>query len=326
MIPAWLRDRLALPVGAAPMLLVSGPDLVVAAWRAGVLGSFPTANCWTPHELERWLSTIDAALGNGAPSAPFAANLIVHRSNTRLPEDLALVVRYEVPIVIASVVAPDAVIDAVHGYRGLVVADVATLRHPRRAIAAGVDGLVLLTSGAGGQEGSANPFAFVRAARDFYDGLVMLAGCLADGIAIRAAEVLGADLAYVGTPFIAAEESLAPDEYRHMLARATMDDVVRIAAITGLSANFLKESLAAAGLDVERLARGAAGDLAAHVADGLDQARWKRLWAAGQGVGAVRATEPAAHIVERLRHEYLAVCDAQPPSPMTSRDAPGGPR
>jgi nitronate monooxygenase len=312
MIPAWLRERLALPVVAAPMFLVSGPDLVIAACRVGVVGAFPTLNCRTVAELDRWLGRIERALAGesdarGVPArtapAPFAVNLVVHRSNARVDDDLAAVVQHRAPLVIASVGAPDGVVGPVHGYGGLVLADVATLRHARRAVAAGVDGLVLLTSGAGGQEGSANPFAFVRAVREFYDGLVLLAGCIADGVAIRAAEVLGADLAYIGTPFIAAAESLAPLEYREMLTRATMDDIIRSAAITGLSANFLRESLVAAGLDPARLG---AGDLSAHVSEGLEQARWKRIWAAGQAVGAVREVATAARIVERLAAGYVA--------------------
>lgn len=314
MIPTWLQERLALPVVAAPMFLVSGPDLVIAACRAGVVGSFPTLNCRTVDELDRWLVTIEQALhraGAGGDSAgvhrvaPFAANVVVHRSNGRSGDDVEAIVRRRVPIVIASVGAPDAVVEPVHAYGGLVLADVATLRHARRAVATGVDGLVLLTSGAGGQEGSANPFAFVRAVREFFDGLVLLAGCIADGAAIRAAEVLGADLAYIGTPFIAAEESLAPPEYRRMITRATMDDVVRSAAITGLSANFLHESLAAVGLDLARLAAGGARP-AEPLREGLEEARWKRIWAAGQGVGAVKEVAPAARIVARLAADYDA--------------------
>ena len=304
---------LRLPVIAAPMFLVSGPDMVVAAHQAGIVGSFPTPNCRSTEELDHWLTDISRRIANVAPtpwSPPWAVNLVVHKANPRLQDDLSVVVKHQVPLVIASVGAPDPVIDAVHAYGGRVICDVASLRHAKRAVHSGVDGLVLLTSGAGGQEGSANPFAFVRAVRRFYDGFIALAGCIADGASLLAARVLGADVGYIGTGFIVATESMAQSRYRQMVVESTMDEVLRTNAVTGLYANLLRPSLVAAGIDPDSLETHAPGDIGKHLDPSLQDKRWKDIWAAGQGVTLVDQIAPISDIVLKLENEYRAAMAA----------------
>src|SRR5437879_2533004 len=230
-LPAALKNRLRLPLIAAPMFLVSGPALVKAACRAGIVGSFPTANCRTVEELDRWLADMNddllrAAHESGRAPAPLCPNLIVHRSNPRLADDLAAVLRNKAELVITSVGSPEPVMKPLKDAGCLVLADVASVRHAEKAVAAGVDGLVLLTAGAGGQTGWVNPFAFVRAVRGFWDGIVVMAGGMADGRAVAAAQTLGCDLAYMGTKFIATRESLAKEPYKQMLVKSRLDDVL----------------------------------------------------------------------------------------------------
>ena len=307
-LPASLRSRLKLPLIAAPMFLVSGPALVTAACRAGVIGSFPTANCRTVAELDRWLAEIRDGIDAG--SAPFCPNLIVHRSNTRVPDDLAAVLRAKAEIVITSVGSPEPVMKPLKDAGCLVLADVASVRHAEKAVAAGVDGLVLLTAGAGGQTGWVNPFAFVRAVRKFFDGIVVMAGGMSDGHAVRAAEVLGCDLAYMGTKFIATRESMAKDAYKEMLVRSRLDDVLLTRAFTGLETNMLRPSIEAAGLDPANLpARGGidvAKDINAAERDKPDARRWKDIWSAGHSVSGVADVPSVAELVERTAREYRA--------------------
>lgn len=307
-LPASLRDRLRLPLIAAPMFLVSGPALVTAACRAGVIGSFPTANCRTVDELDHWLAAIRD--GVDAASAPFCPNLIVHRSNPRVADDLAAVVRHKAEIVITSVGSPEPVMKPLKDAGCLVLADVASVRHAEKAVAAGVDGLVLLTAGAGGQTGWANPFAFVRAVRQFWDGIVVMAGGMADGHAVAAARTLGCDLAYMGTKFIATRESLAKDAYKAMLVKSRLDDVLLTRAFTGLETNMLRPSVAAAGLDPDNLpARGAidiSKDINAAERDRPDAKRWKDIWSAGHSVSGVGDVPSVAELIERTAREYEA--------------------
>src|SRR5215468_4638969 len=286
-LPAALKSRLRLPLIAAPMFLVSGPALVKAACRAGVIGSFPTANCRTVEELGDWLADIKAGT---AGAAPFCPNLIVHRSNPRVADDLAAVLRAKPEMVITSVGSPEGVLKPLKDAGCLVLADVASVRHAEKAAAAGVDGLVLLTAGAGGQTGWVNPFAFVRAVRSFWDGMLVMAGGMADGQAVAAAEVLGCDLAYMGTKFIATRESLAKEAYKQMLVQSRLDDVLLTRAFTGLETNMLRPSITAAGLDPDNLpVRGAidvskdinAAERAKSHAEGPDAKRWKDIWSAG---------------------------------------------
>lgn len=302
-LPRVIADRLRLPAVAAPMFLVSGPDLVIAACQAGVIGSFPTANCRTLEELDQWLARIAAESRGGAPFAP---NLIVHKSNQRLAEDLALVVKHRAPLAIASVGSPAPIMDAIHGYGGLVFADVASMRHVEKAIATGVDGLILLTAGSGGQTGWANPFAFVRAVRDVYDGPVVLAGGMSDGVAIKAAQALGADLAYLGTRFIATRESMAVDAYKAMLVTSGMDDVMLTSAFTGLPTSKLRPSIVGAGLDPDALPARGMIDVSTDINPEKRPKRWKDTWSAGHSVAGVSGVPSVAELVENLRQEYAA--------------------
>lgn len=316
-LPVSLRDRLRLPLIAAPMFLVSGPALVTAACRAGVVGSFPTANCRTVEELDIWLADMEddakrAADAEGRVPAPWCPNLIVHRSNPRVPEDLAAVLRHKAEIVITSVGSPEPVMKPLKDAGCLVLADVASVRHAEKAVAAGVDGLVLLTAGAGGQTGWANPFAFVRAVRAFWDGIVVMAGGMADGHAVAAAQALGCDLAYMGTKFIATRESLAKDAYKQMLVSSRLDDVLLTRAFTGLETNMLRPSIAAAGLDPDNLpARGKidiSKDINAAERERPDAKRWKDIWSAGHSVSGVADVPTVAELVRRTAAEYDAAC------------------
>lgn len=302
-IPAALRRNLALPAIAAPMFLVSGPELVIAACRAGVIGSFPTPNARTSADLEQWLDTIVAALADDPTAAPWAANLVVHPSNERLPADLEAVVRRRAPLVVTALGSPARVIEAVHSYGGLVFADVNSVGFARKAAAAGVDGLVLVAAGAGGHTGMTAGFAFVEEVRQFWDGPIVLGGAISTGRAIRAAEVLGADLAYLGTSLIAAEESMAAPGYKEMVVAAGAEDIVPSKGITGVTANWLRQSLIDAGYDPARMPE----DKQPNFANAQDDAKaWKNVWSAGQGVGAVRSAESLAQIVARLKTEYAA--------------------
>lgn len=300
-LPERIFRRLRLPLVAAPMFLVSGPDLVIAACKAGVIGSFPFPNARTAADLRLWLDRLKATLDEA--DAPWAANLMVHPTYARLPEEIALVEEYRPAIVITALGSPRRMTEVVHGYGGIVLADVNSPAFARKAVDAGVDGLVLVSAGAGGHTGPMSPFAFVAEVRRYFDGIIALAGSLATGRAIRAAEVLGADLGYVGTPFIAAEESLAPPAYREMLVAAGFDDILPTDAFTGVKANMLVPAIRAAGLDPAALRpkdRVEIGDPQASTK------AWKNIWSAGHGVGSVTAIEPAATIIDRFARDYAA--------------------
>ncbi|PPQ32401.1 2-nitropropane dioxygenase [Rhodopila globiformis] len=301
---AILRRRLRLPLIAAPMFRVSGVDLVAAACRSGVIGAFPTANCRTAEELDAWLDQITAAL-QGQEAAPWCANLIVHRSNPRLPEDLAVLLRHRPEIVITSVGSPATVIGPLHDAGALVLADVASIRHAERALAAGADGLVLLSAGAGGQTGWLNPFAFVRAVRRFHAGPLVLAGGIGDGQALAAALTLGCDLGYMGTRFIATTESMAQPAYKQMLVDSTADDVLLTRAFTGLPSNMLRPSIIAAGLDPDALPERGGIDVATDLAADRPR-RWRDIWSAGHSVSAVSGILPVAALVHTITAEYQA--------------------
>ncbi len=283
------------------MFLVSGPDLVIATCRAGAIGSFPTANCRTLEDLDQWLGRMVAETKGGAPFAP---NLIVHKSNTRLHEDAALVAQHKAPLVIASVGSPAPIMDTINGYGGRVFADIASMRHAEKAIATGVDGLILLAAGAGGQTGWANPFAFVRAVRDIYDGPVVLAGGISDGVALKAAMTLGCDLAYMGTRFIATQESMAVQGYKDMLVSSSLDDVMLTSAFTGLPASKLRPSIVAAGLDPDALPVRGMINVAEDINPDKRPKRWKDTWSAGHSVSGVKDLPPVAELVERVAREF----------------------
>ena len=302
-IPPILRHNLRLPVIAAPMFLVSGPDMVIAAARAGIIGSLPSPNARTPEILDDWLARIAAAIAASPEAAGWAVNLVVHPSNTRLAADLEIVVRHRPPLVITALGSPARVVDAVHGYGGRVFADVNSVGFARKAAAAGVDGLVLVAAGAGGHTGAMAGFAFVEEVRRFWSGPLVLGGAITTGRAVRAAEILGADLAYVGTGLIACAESLADPAYKQMVVAAGGEDIVLSRGITGVPANWLRASLIAAGHDPAKMPEARRPDFA----DAHGEAKaWKNVWSAGQGVGAVDAVEPLAAIIARIGHQYEA--------------------
>lgn len=312
---ARFSGRLSLPLIAAPMFLVSGPELVTAACRAGVVGSFPTANCRTVEQLGEWFGRMRADLdafeqASGQRAAPIAPNLIVHKSNPRVADDLRAVIAAKTELVIASVGSPKDIVAPLHDAGCLVLADVASMRHAEKAIEAGADGLILLTAGAGGQTGWANPFAFARAVRAIWDGPVVMAGGVADGQALHAARVLGCDLAYMGTPFIATEESMAPQAYKEMLVGSRLDDVLLTRAFTGLETNMLRPSIVAAGLDPDNLpARGGIDitkDINPVERERPGARRWKDVWSAGHSVSGVDAVRPVAEFVAKVQKDYAA--------------------
>ncbi|MCW2581723.1 MAG: 2-nitropropane dioxygenase [Klenkia sp.] len=286
------------------MLRVSGLDLVAAACHAGVVGAFPTANARSPQGLDSWLTTLDAAVSR-ADHAPYCPNLIIRQPD--LADHLAVLVRHEVEMVITSVGSPAGVVEPLHDVGTLVLSDVATVAHAEKAVEAGADGLVLLTAGAGGQTGWLNPFAFVRAIRGFFDGVVVLAGGVSDGRALAAAEVLGCDLGYLGTPFIATHESLAAPAYREMVVASSMDDVLCTTAFTGIPASMLRPSIQAAGLDPARLGEDVSADDAERLYGGRAGAgprRWQDVWSAGHSVSGVTEIRSVADLVARVTHEY----------------------
>lgn len=315
------RDRLTLPLIAAPMFLVSGPELMVAACRNGVIGSFPTANCRSAEQLEAWLTEIETRLRSHEDqaerrAAPLCPNLIVHRSNARLEQDLAVLLRHRPEVVITSVGSPAPVLEPLHDAGALVLADVASIRHAERAAEAGADGLVLLTAGAGGQTGWLNPFAFVRAVRAFYDGIVVLAGGISDGHALHAAEVLGCDLAYMGTKFIATQESMADERYKRMLVESSADDILLTTAFTGLQTNMLRPSIVAAGLDPDDLpARGGIDvgkDIDVTARENRPK-RWRDIWSGGHSTSGVTAVMSVDDLVAGTGLEYRAASIGRTP-------------
>ncbi|MEV7608585.1 nitronate monooxygenase [Microbacterium sp. NPDC089320] len=300
-----LSGRLRIPAIAAPMLGVSGRRLVSAVCREGVIGAFPTANARSVAELDEWLTGWERERdADDRAWAPWCANLIIRQP--RLADDLEMLVRHRVEMVITSVGSPAPVVAPLQDAGAVVLADVASMHHAERAIAAGVDGLVLLTAGAGGQTGRLNPFAFVREVRAHFDGLVVLAGGIADGVALRAATALGADLGYLGTRFVAAEESLASDDYRTMLVESSMDDVVLTRAFTGLPSSMLRASIVAAGLDPDHLDEDVEPEdaTALYGSGAVGPRRWRDIRSAGHTVSAVDRVEPAAALIARIAREY----------------------
>jgi nitronate monooxygenase len=307
-LTARIRRDLKLPVIIAPMFLVSGPELVVAAARAGLMGSFPTQNARTVGELRKWFDRIRTELAEvreqGDRPGAWAVSLIVHPSYDRFAQELELLTEYRPEFVVTALGSPSRVLGAVHSYGGAVFADVMSLTHARKAVDAGADGLVLVCSGAGGHTGSYSPFAFVSEVRRFFDGPLVVGGAISDGRGIRAAEVLGADLVYMGTRFIACPESMVNDEYRSMLVRAGMDGIVTTKAVTGVLCNWLKESIAAAGFDETQLA--AQGKVDFSNVHG-EHKPWKNIYGAGQGAGSVDRVASVAEVVEQLLTEYRAI-------------------
>ena len=304
-LPALLDHRLRLPLVAAPMFLVSNPQLVLACCHSGIVGSFPALNQRESSGFKAWLEEIEAGLADAPQAAPYAVNLIVHHSNPRLQADLALCVEHRVPIVITSLGAVREVVDAVHSYGGLVFHDVTTRRHAEKAAEAGVDGLIAVAAGAGGHAGTWSPFALVAEIRQFFDKTLLLAGCINRGHEILAAQILGADLAYLGTRFIATRESNASTAYKKMLLEARAADIIHTPAVSGVPASFMRQSLEAAGFDMARLNEKGELNYGEKLKPVNDEAKaWKTVWSAGQGVGNISDLPSVDELVARLDQEY----------------------
>lgn len=304
-LPALLEKRLRLPLVAAPMFLVSNPALVTACCNSGIVGSFPALNQRDSAGFRTWLEEIEAGLDEQA--APFAVNLIVHHSNPRLQADLAICVERKVPIVITSLGAVKEVVDAVHSYGGLVFHDVTTRRHAEKATEAGVDGLIAVAAGAGGHAGTWSPFALLAEIRQFFDKTVLLSGCLNHGHEILAAQLLGADLAYMGTRFIATQENNASAAYKQMILDARAADIVHTPAVSGVPASFMRQSLEQAGYDLKQLQNKGDVNYGEKLKPVDDEAKaWKTVWSAGQGVGDIDDLPAVAELIDRLDREYRA--------------------
>lgn len=307
-LPAALDGKLRLPLIGAPMFLVSHPDLVVAQCTSGIVGSFPALNARPQALLDEWLTDIRQRIAAyseqhpGESVAPFAVNQIVHASNTRLKEDMQTCVKHEVPIVITSLRPPGEVVEAVHSYGGLVFHDVISLRHARKAMQQGVDGIIAVCSGAGGHAGRISPFALLREIRKEFDGTLILSGAISTGGDVLAARAMGADLAYAGTRFIATREAHAADEYKQMIVDSGADDIVYTSLFSGVHGSYLKASVRNAGMDPDNLPE---GDRAAmnFAAESKSKA-WKDIWSAGQGVGAIDDVPTTRELVERMQREY----------------------
>ena len=307
-IPVAFQKRLTLPVIAAPLFLVSGPELVINCCKQGIVGTFPALNVRKVEKLEEWLTQISAELEvhdrehPTSLSAPYGVNIIAHRTNSRLEEDMKLVEEFRVPLVITSVGNPSDIAKRVHSYGGLVFHDVTTVEWARKAVNAGVDGLILVCGGAGGHAGLMNPFAFVPQVREFYDGPIALAGCISDGRSVYAAEALGADFAYLGTRFIACRESMAVDDYKQMLIESNAQDLVYTPAFSGIPANMLRKSISDNGLDPDNLPVKDKIDLGEEF--NHEAKAWRDIWTAGQGVGSIHDVPTVKDIVNRFQKEY----------------------
>jgi nitronate monooxygenase len=310
-VPSLFKGKLSLPVIASPMFIVSYPELVLAECKAGIVGTFPSLNARQPGQLDEWLGRITAELADyaaahpGQPVAPFGVNLIVHKSNSRLHEDVELMVKHKVPLIITSVGAPTGIVEAVHSYGGLVFHDVTNIRHAKKALEVGVDGLILVAAGAGGHAGTLSPFALLTEVREFFDGPVVLAGAMSSGTSVRAAEVMGADFAYIGTRFIATAEANASDGYKQMLIDGSAADIVYTPMFSGIPGNYLGPSIAANGLDPKAIGGGQA-DPNLSIEDWSKKKAWKDIWSAGQGIGTIHDAPSVAELVARMKAEYRA--------------------
>ena len=307
-LPALLTDRLRIPLIGAPMFIVSGPELVLAQCKAGIVGAFPALNARPQSMLDEWLSRITEELANDSesngPVAPFSVNQIVHQSNGRLEHDMELCVKYKVPIVITSLRPPAQIVDAVHSYGGVVFHDVINVRHARKAIEQGVDGIIAVCAGAGGHAGTTSPFALVKEIREFFDGTIILSGSMSCGNDILAAQAIGADLAYIGTRFIATEEANAPAAYKEMIVNSTAKDIVYTSLFSGVHGSYLRDSIAKLGLDPDNLPEGDKSIMDFGVGDGSKAKAWIDIWSAGQGVGSIHDIPKVADLVARMEQEY----------------------
>jgi len=306
-LPTQLKNRLKLPLVVSPMFLASGPELVIAACKAGALGTFPALNQRTTEGFEAWLQEINAALG--PDDAPYGVNIIVHHSNSRVMADVEMCIKYKVPVVITSLGIDKRVIDAVHSYGGLVFHDIINIRHANKAAREGVDGIIAVSAGAGGHGGTMSPLSLTAEIRKFFDGCLLLAGCISNGGHIAAARAMGADLAYAGTRFIATQEARAQDGYKDMIVESAAADIIYTPNISGVFANFLRESIRNAGFDPDNLAPKTEIDMEEELGlkepEGTKQkGAWKDIWSAGQGVGAIDDIPTTEELIQRMQQEF----------------------
>ena len=305
-----IEENISIPVIGAPLFLVSGPDLVIAQCKAGVIGSFPALNARPQHVLDEWIVRIKTELAEyqeqnpDAKVAPFAVNQICHGSNDRLMQDMETCVKHEVPIIITSLRPPAEVVEAAHSYGGLVYHDVISVRHAKKAAEQGVDGLILVCAGAGGHAGALSPFALLREVKKWFDGTVILSGSIGDGHAVASAIALGADFAYLGTRFIATEEANADQEYKRMLEASAAEDIVYSSLFTGVHGNYLKPSIKNAGLDPDNLPDADKSSMNFGSGGNTDSKAWKDIWGSGQGIGAIKDSPSVAELVGRIKSEY----------------------
>jgi len=311
-----IEENISIPVIGAPLFLVSGPDLVIAQCKAGVIGSFPALNARPQHVLEEWIVRIKTELAEyqeqnpDAKVAPFAVNQICHGSNDRLMQDMETCVKHEVPIIITSLRPPAEVVEAAHSYGGLVYHDVISVRHAKKAAEQGVDGLILVCAGAGGHAGALSPFALLREVKKWFDGTVILSGSIGDGHAVASAIALGADFAYLGTRFIATEEANADQEYKKMLEASAAEDIVYSSLFTGVHGNYLKPSIKNAGLDPDNLPDADKSSMNFGSGGNTDSKAWKDIWGSGQGIGGIKDSPSVAELVGRIKSEYESAFNA----------------
>jgi nitronate monooxygenase len=309
-IPSHIKDNLSMPVIGSPLFLVSGPELVIAQCKAGIIGSFPALNARPQHVLEEWIIRIKTELAEyqeqnpDAKVAPFAVNQICHGSNDRLMEDMATCVKQEVPIIITSLRPPAELVEAAHSYGGLVYHDVINVRHAKKAAEQGVDGLILVCAGAGGHAGALSPFALLREVKQWFDGTIILSGSIGDGYSVASSLALGADFAYMGTRFIATKEANADPEYKTMLEESAADDIVYSSLFTGVSGNYLKPSIKNAGMDPDNLPDADKSSMNFGSGGNTKSKAWKDIWGSGQGIGLIEDSPSVGELVGRIKVEF----------------------
>ena len=315
-LPEFLQNNLRVPVVGSPLFLVSGPELVIAQCKAGIIGSFPALNARPAEVLDEWLTRINTELEEykaanpDAVVAPYAVNQICHASNDRLMEDMETCVKHKVPIIITSLRPPAEIVEAAHSYGGVVYHDVINVKHARKAAEEGVDGLILVCAGAGGHAGALSPFALLREVKEWFDGTILLSGAIGDGFCVASALAMGADLAYMGTRFIATEEANADQNYKDMLIQSAADDIVYSSLFTGVMGNYLKPSIAAAGLDPNNLPEADKSKMNFGSGGNMKTKAWKDIWGSGQGIGGIQDVEPVEAVVSRLETEYRTAIDS----------------
>jgi len=313
-LTANLKNRLEIPVIGSPLFIVSGPELVIAQCKAGIVGSFPALNARPAHVLEEWITRIKGELGEYQAKhpekkvAPFAVNQICHASNDRLMHDVEICTKLEVPVIITSLRPPEEIVTAAHSYGGVVFHDVINVKHAKKAAEQGVDGLILVCAGAGGHAGTLSPFALVREVKQWFKGTVILSGALSDGWGIAGALAMGADLAYLGTRFVATAEANADQSYKDHLVKYAADDIVYTNLFTGVHGNYLAPSVAAAGLDPHNLPEADKSKMNFGSGGNMKQKAWKDIWGSGQGIGQIVDAPPVAELVDRLKREYVQAC------------------